>query len=949
MRDLLRRRLGIVIAVVLVVVLLSANRIATFLTDLWWYDALGYRGVFTGVLGAQVVLGLVFGVFLAVVVAANLQIARRLRPTIIPSTPQQAIVERYRQMADPYLPWLIGGLALLFGLTAGAAVSQQWESFLLWRNGGEFGVADPQFSRDVGFYVFDLPWVRFVQNWLFTSLILVGLLTAGAHYLLGGIRPEAPGDKVTRPVKVHLSVLLAIILAVRGWGYWLDRYMLNFSPRGQVTGASYTDVNAELPALYLLLVVTGVAIVLVLISIRRSGWLLPGAAIGLLVLASIVLSGAYPAVIQRVRVDPQELERESEFIDRNLEATRAAWGLEDIDFGLFQVTDDITEADLEEEQVTLANIRLWDPRVLETTYAELQALRPYYAFNDVDVDRYGLDGELRQVMLSARELDQSGLPEQAQTWQNQRLTFTHGFGAVASQINTTNPEGQPIFLARDIPPRGNPALVPAGESGIYFGERDEPSYSIVDTEQPELDYETSEGAEQVTTVYAGEGGVPLGNRLRRLAFSIRFADPNFVLSGLLNDDSKVIYHRGVRARVERVAPYLLFDNDPYPVILNERLAWIQDAYTHSDMYPYSERVDGFLGHQVNYLRNSVKAVVDAYDGTVTLYVVDENDPVVEAWRRTFPAPYADVEDAPSELAAHFRYPEDLFTIQARVYQTYHIPTTEAFYSKADAWDIPNDPSQIANQAAGQNQAAPLLRPYYLLMRLPGEADEEFVLIQPYLARNKPNMIAWLAGRSDPGHLGDLFAVQFPSSQTILGPQQAQARIEQDDRIAEYITLRDQAGSEVIRGNLLVIPIGSSILYVEPLFLESPQARIPQLERVVLVMGERVVFERTLQEALETLVTAPSPEEGEEEEEGEDLIELQERIAQAFQAAQDALEAGDLGGFQTQFERASELYNRLLERQGLAPEPEPTAGETPGTEPTTDATEPAPEATATASS
>ena len=938
MRDFLRRRLLAVIVVVVALLLLSGTQLATTLTDWWWYRAAGAAEVFTGVIGTRVLLGVVATVGLALLIAVNLQIARRLRPLVVPSTPQQAIIETYRAKADPFLPWLIAAVALVFGLSSGVAASTQWQPFLLWRNGGAFGTTDPTFQKDIGFYVFDLPVLQFVQGWLFTSLVLVLLLTAGAHLLLGGIRPDAPRDKVIPSVKAHLSVLLALVLAARAWGYWLDRYELNFSPRGTVTGASYTDVNAELPALYLLLAVSAVAIVLTLVNLRRRGFLLPGAAIALLVLASILLQGVYPAAVQRLQVDPQELAREREYIDFNLQATRAAYGLQDANLQPFNVTNDLTREQIDDNEVTIDNVRLWDPAVLETTYSELQELRTYYAFADVDVDRYTIDGQLRQVMLSVRELQQTTLPEGAQTWQNLALTYTHGLGVVASQVNVADSEGQPVFLASNIPTEGIDELVPE-QGDIYFGETDTPDYSIVDTEQAELDYERSGTSEQVTTRYDGEGGVVLGNRLSRIAYALRFGDPNIVLSSLPTDDSRILYHRDIVDRVAKVAPYLQLDSDPYPVVEDGRVLWVVDAYTSSANYPYSER-RGFetatSTRVVNYVRNSVKATVDAYDGTVTLYEIGE-DPIRDAWRDAFPSRWADLSEAPEGLRDNFRYPQDLFTLQASLYATYHIPGAAAFYSRADAWEIPRDAAALQNNENLVEEQAPL-EPYYLLMRLPGEQEEEFVLIQPYLALERPNMIAWLAGRSDPEHYGDLFAVQFPSNQTILGPQQVQARIEQNDVIAEYITLRDQAGSDVIRGNMLVIPIEQSILYVQPLFLESPQAQIPQLERVVLVMGDRVVMQRTLEQAIQALlgedvegVAAPDPlvppEVGEDG--GEDRVteaQLVQRALDAFEAADEALGAGELGEYQRQIDLAQVALEQLAELRGVeVPEAAPTDG------------------------
>ncbi|HEX2028519.1 MAG TPA: UPF0182 family protein, partial [Nitriliruptorales bacterium] len=936
MGDLLRRRLGVVLAVVVVLVLLSATRLSGFLTDLWWYQALGYRDVYVDVLTTQIGVGVVFGAALAALIGISLVVARRLRPVILPATAREAVIERYRQLLDPYVPWLIVGISLLFALSAGTAVAAQWERYLLWRHGGEFGMDDPQFGRDVGFYTFDLPWYDFVQGWLFTSLLLALAVTAGAHYLLGAIRPEAPRNRVTPQAKAHLSVLLALALGARAWGYWLDRFQLNFSPRGTVTGASYTDVNAELPALNLLLVVSAFAIVLVLVNIRRRGWLLPGAAIGLLVLASVLLQGIYPAAIQRLRVDPQELPREEQFIDRNLAMTRLAYGLDEVGSMRFPVDDDLGPEDVEEHAVTLNNVRLWSPEVLLRNYKQLQAIRQYYDFVDVDVDRYEVDGQVRQVMLSVRELSLQELDETAQTWQNLRLLYTHGHGMVSSQVNLADAEGQPVFLSKDIPPRGAaPPLVPETVPGIYFGEK-HTEYSIVGGEMQELDFEASDTGEQQTTRYDGQGGVRIGGALRRLAFAVRFADPNLVLSGLIEPRSQIIFHRQVRERVQMVAPFLMLDDDPYAVVLDGRVKWIQDAYTVSADFPYSQRNLFETEHErrvVNYVRNSVKAVVDAYDGTVQLFVVDPDDPIVQAWRSAFPGPFADVSEAPEGMQAHFRYPEDMFDLQARVYRTYHIPGTAAFYSKADAWEMPPDPAAIANDPQNVEARSRLLDPYYLLMRLPDQETEEFVLIQPYLARNKPNMIAWLAGRSDPGTYGQLFAVQFPSDQTILGPAQAHARIEQDPTISEYITLRDRAGSQVIRGDLLVIPVERSILYVEPLFLQNPQTQIPELAKVAMVLGDQVVMEDTLDEALASLIgAAPKeavvegvPTDGGEpgDEEPEVTVEaLIQRALERFAAADAALRDGDLAAYQRNLAEARRVLEQIAQESDV-----PLPGET----------------------
>ncbi len=945
MGDLVRRRLGTVVVLGLLLVLFSANRIAVLVTDFWWFDARGFRQVFTTVLSPRVVLALVFGAILALLIAANLFIARKLRPFYVPSSPQQAQIQRYREMADPSLPWLIAAIAVVFGATSGLAVSASWETWLLFRDGGTVGIADPQFGVDLGFYLFSLPFWSLLQTWLFTSLVLTGMLTAGAHYLLGGIRPEAEDEKILPAVKGHLAVLLALILAVRAWGYWLDRYELLYSERGTVTGAAFTDVNAELPALYLLIGGSVIAIGLVLASIRRSGFLLPGAAVGLLVVASIILQGAYPAVIQRVQVDPQELAREQEFIQRNLDATRAAYGLDEVDRVPFSIANDLDLDDVVDNDITFLNVRLWDPNVLETTYQQLQSLRPYYEFNSVATDRYEIDGEMRQVMLATRELSQ--LPETSDNWQNRHITFTHGFGVVASQVNTANPEGQPVFIASNIPVAGTEAVVPSEQSSIYFGEFANPPFNLVRTDEDELNFEDPETQEQVLTEYDGNAGVAINSIGRRLAFALRFNDYNLILTNLLRDDSAIIYNRQITQRVREVAPFLELDSNPYPVVENGRVRWVIDAYTTSNRYPYSQRQTLSTGTgnlPVNYVRNSVKVTVDAFDGDVTLYRVEDDDPILDAWENIFPGLITPASEA-GDIAKNFRYPQDLFALQSDIYTAYHIPEATAFFNRADEFDLPNDPALAANQASGSGPAATAdlaaggqrLEPYYLLMKLPGEETEEFVLIQPYLARNRPNMVSWLAGRSDGENLNTLSQVRFPSDQQVLGPAQAQARIEQDDDISAYITLRSREGSDVIRGNLQVLPVADSIIYVQPLFLENPQAQIPELARVALVMGERTAFDRTLAGALSQIIGVPVPDQIADEEsvdvdqvddgvvddddaEPADPAQGSQRLLrdalEAFSRADQALRDGNLAAYQSAVRDAQRLIEQAADAAGV---------------------------------
>ena len=985
--EQLRRRWWLVLAIAVVVLLLFAQRLATFYTEVLWFDSVGFSSVFWTLLTTQVGLGVIAGLVMAALLAGNLLLARKLAPPYrIPSAQEEGI-ERYRQAVEPFARSLVLVVALAIGVLSGISVAPEWETVLLWLNGAEFGQVDPQFGLDLGYFAFTLPMLTAVNSWLFTALLITILLTAVAHYLFGGIRPQAPGQKLSPQVNVHLSILLAVLVAVRAWGFWLDRYMLSYSQRGTVTGLSYTDVNAQLPAYLLLTIIAAVCVVLFLLNIRFQGWLLPASGVAILAVAFVVLSAIYPTVIQRLQVDPQELDREEEFIDRNLEHTRLGFGLQETTFEPFPALESLSPEAVADNAATFEAIRLWDPATLLNTYAQLQELRPYYDFYDVDVDRYRFENDrLQQVMISVREINESNLEEGARTWENQRLVYTHGFGLVSSAVSTKRSDGQPVFFARDIPPEGVDKLE-VENPRIYFGERS-PEYSIVNTERLELDF-PREGENPERYEYTGEDGVGVGSPMRRLAFALRFAEPNIVLSSFIESDSRILFNREIRDRLERVAPFLDFDHDAYPVAVDDRVKWIVDAYTTTDMLPYSERVDlgaltlaeqreleafqqpdgtlalrevtrqlpGIEG-RANYIRNSVKAVIDAYDGTIDLYVAEEDDPVIQTWRNAFPDKFHDYDEAGEDLHNHFRYPEDIFRVQSALFQTYHIEEPQEFYTKEDAYRIPNDAAFFQNQQeqdTEQRESRPM-RPYYLLMRLPGEDQEEFALIQPYTPVERNNLIAWLAGRSDPENYGELKAYQMPPTRTVFGPEQVQARIDQDSEVAEQITLWNQSGSRVIYGNLLVIPIDDALLYAQPLFLRAEQSDLPNLEKVVLVLGDDVVLEETLTEGLLALfgdaapaialpegaeedvaditdeddIAGMAPEEDADEPEeapdeadepaeapevGDAFLERLEDASQAFEDAEEALSNGDLGEYQTKNSEASQLILEALQMMG----------------------------------
>lgn len=931
-RRLLVGTVGVVLGVLLLFGLTSG-----FYIDLLWFREVGFEDAFWTMLRTKLGLGLAFGLAFFAILYVNLVFVRRLTPAYRVLTPEQEMLERYRLALEPYLSWLIPAIAGVLALFVAIGAATKWQTFLLWRNGSglSFGVKDPQFGRDVAYYVFAQPWLTFVQGWLFASLVGVTLLTGIGHYLWGNIRPQGPGEKVTPQVKAHLSVLIGLVVFVKAWGYWLERFDLLVSPRGVVTGASYTDVNAQLPALTLLLFIAIGCGVLFLVNIRNRGWALPILGIGLLALASIVVGTIYPAVIQRFRVDPQEFQLEVPYIARNIESTRRAFGLDGVTLTSRDVALTVRPEEIAQNEITIANVRLWRPEVLRDTLKALQRIRQYYEFNDVDVDRYTIAGERRVVMVAAREVSQDGIPAGGGTWQNRHLVYTHGYGAVATQVNTATPEGAPVFTLRDIPPLGEPALA-EGQPRVYFGEAEDVPFVIVNSGTEELDFEGATTSPE----YTGRGGIEVGSLVRRAMFALRYRDPNLLISSLIDDDSRILIHRDIGVRVPKVAPFLTYDGDPYVAIVDERIVWIWDAYTMSDRYPYSQEADlgvatgDLLAGEANYIRNSVKVVVDAYDGTMTYYVADEADPIIRAWQGAFPGMFTPIDRAPAVLLEHFRYPENLFQVQAAQYANYHLTPDEAqiFYRKQEFWAVPKDPT-IGDDSA--------LRPYYLLMRLPGETEEEFVLVLPFTPTERQNMVAWMAAKSDPDGYGEIVAYEFPLGRNIDGPTQAFARINQDPEFSAQRSLLGQEGSLIRFGDLLVIPIGESVLYVQPMYIESDQPNaIPELKRVIVVNGESVGVGETFAEALSAALGAEIPEpDGEGEPSGtvsQRVAALVDEALEHFAAADEALQEGDLARYQAEIEAAREAIeraNELASRKGEEPPVEPTPEATPSPEET----------------
>ena len=923
-------------AVVVLVTVLSA--LSGFYIDLLWFREIRFSSVFWTVFWTKVFLGVVFGAIFFVLLAVNLAIVRKTTPRFRPFTPDQEVIERYRMAIEPYAVWIIVALSAVIALFVGIAAAARWETFLLWRSSG--GVAfgadflDPVFGRDTAFYVFTLPFQKFVQGWLFSALVGVTVISAVAHYVTGGIRPQAPGEKVTPQVRAHLSVLLGLIVLVKAWGYYLGRFDVLYSPRGTVTGASYTDIHAHLPALTLLAYIAVACGVLFLVNIRFRGWILPGLGVGLLALTSIVAGAIVPAFVQKFQVDPQEFQREQQYIERNIRFTRQAFGLDQIDLRRTSVGLEVTEEEMEANEPTIANIRLWDPAIIRTTYENLQRIQPYYVFHDVDVDRYMIDGQPRVVMISAREVAQNQIPGGGNTWQNRHLYYTHGYGAVASPVNVVTPEGLPVFVLRDIPPPATAGIELDPQTGaqIYYGELSRVPYVVVGAKSNELNYPASGSeAEDIETRYRGEGGISIGSLFRRMVFAYRYRDINLLISDLIDGNSRILINRRIQDRVRNAAPFLKYDADPYTAIVGGRLVYIWDAYTTTALYPYSQQVDlaaatGAIPDsptgRVNYIRNSVKVVMDAYDGTLTFHVVDPRDPLVQVWQRAFPELLSS-EPVPEEVRAHFRYPENLLQVQAHQYANYHVTDPRAFYGKNNFWAIPRDPS------VGQDTS---LRPYYVLLKLPGETDEAFVLLIPFTPFDRPNMIGYLAARSDPEGYGEIVAFEFPTGNPPDGPQQVFARVNQDPDFARERTLLGQTGSRVRFGNLFIVPIEDSFLYVQPVFVQSAEGAIPELKRVVVVNGGAVSVGASLEEALAlSLGEQPPPSEpddGEEPPVGGTVAGLLADAVRHFQAAEEALREGDLATYQREIEAAQALIEEANELAGeVAPAPTPSPSPT----------------------
>lgn len=822
----------LILAASLIAILVILAVLSRFFVDLLWFDTLGFRAVFTTVWLTMIVVFAVVTVCSSAIlwingfIAASSAASGGGRGFRVVGRNSQGLPEVIEFSLDK-IPWrlIIPAVALLVGLFIGFAQTGDWDAILKWLYASPFGKLDPLFGKDLGFYVFSLPVYELFRDWGTTIIFWSAVLALSIYWLRGGIIYQPPGFPSLSPMAIrHLSALLVLYFLVKAGGTLLDRYDLLTSNNGVVFGAAYTDVHLRLPLLMALAGTSLLAAALCAFNIWSANIRLPILAVALVFAVSLIQT-VVPGLFQSYWVKPDELKLESRYIASNIELTRYGFALDHITSAPFPAKGKLTPERIAANAVTIQNIRWWDPRPLLDTYRQLQELRLYYDFHDIDVDRYVIDGSYRQVTLSARELNQSKLPADAQTWINQRFKYTHGNGIAMNPVNRFDEEGLPVFYVKDIPPVTPPELR-IERPEIYFGET-AGNYVVVGGDTKEFDY--AKGQENVYNVYQGRDGVSLRSLWTRALFAWYFGDIKLLISENVTSTSRILFRRLIQDRIQRIAPFLLLDHDPYLVVNDGRLIWLQDAYTVSDALPYSQRS---RANGINYIRNAVKIAVDAYDGNPVFYVADPADPVVQTYQRIFPSLFQPMDSMPASLRSHIRYPEDLFILQANVYGTYHMKDPEVFYNKEDLWSLPKESHK------GQTT---VMQPYYTIMRLPGEPREEFILMLPMVPNNRDNMIAWLAARCDGANYGKVIEFAFSKEKLIYGPAQIEARIDQDTTISQQLSLWNQIGSRVIRGNLLVIPIDDALLYVEPLYLSAESRQLPELKRLIASTGDRVVM------------------------------------------------------------------------------------------------------------
>lgn len=830
--------------------IIAFTSLVGFAADYWWFEETGFTQILLRSLTAQALTGLAAGLITAIFLITNFLWANHSKIEWIGILPA-SLTGQPISVTNKFIARIIVLLSLIIGLFTGIIGAASWETALKYISAVPFGVSDPIFNTDLGFYIFTLPFYSLVSG-LAKFVITITLIgTAGIYILRGKLHFRRLLGMFTNSNKsddkrlfdsmsgFHIGILFFLLFAISAIDTYLARYDLLYSQTGPVLGASYTDVNIMIPILNTLAIVYLIAAATAFL-LSVSGRIFPFLATLVLLAVVNFASLLVPEIVQRFIVAPNELSRETPYIKNNIQATREAYNLDTIEESEIQSDKPLTASDIEENNLTIKNVRLWDRDPLLSTFSQIQEIRTYYEFISVDNDRYNIDGEIRQIMLSPRELSADSLPNK--NWINEHLTFTHGFGMTAGPVNQVTPEGLPVLFVKNIPPVAEKKELAVSQPRIYFGEIAN-DYIVVNTNSREFDY--PKGEENVYTKYDGSGGVRIDSFWKKLMLSLNFNSMKLFLSGDITDQSRIMYNRNIKERVAKVAPFLTYDRDPYSVIADGKIYWILDAYTLTDRYPYSQRVD-FANNNANYIRNSVKAVVDAYNGKVSLYIADSNDPIVKTYAKMFPGAFQSMDKLPEKLKNHLRYPEDIFSAQSAVYTIYHMTEAQNFYNKEDQWEIPAIAGEEV-QADGTQTSA--MSPRHLIMKLPNGSEEEFILMLPFTPRAKDNLAAWMVARNDGENYGKLGIYKFPKDKLVFGPKQIMSRISQDAEISRQISLWDQRGSQVIQGQLLVIPIENSLIYVRPLYLKAETGKIPELKRVIVAYENKIAMEETLEEGL----------------------------------------------------------------------------------------------------
>ena len=888
-----------------------------FYVDWLWFQSVGFTGVWSTVLTTKVALFVIAGLLTSFIISLNVYVAFRRRPFYVPTSVEADNLERYRATIDPIRKLAFAGIALVLFYFGGTSATNLWTSWLLFRNSTEFGIQDPQFGLDVSFFAFRLPFYQTLIGWAISTLILATLASAAVHYLYGGIRPQVPQERTTVAARVQLSVLLGLIVLLKAVAYWFDRYALALKESRLITGLTYTDVNATLPAKSILAAIAVICSLLFFANILRKSWLLPAAGTALMVAASVLIAGVYPGLIQQFQVKPSESSKEAPYIQRNIDATRDAYGIAGVEMKDYQATVSTNSGQLANDAATIANIRLMDPNVLSATFRQLQQIKPYYSFPEsLDIDRYTVNGVQRDAVVAVRELNIEGNP--SRNWINDHLVYTHGFGFVSAFGNTVDSDGKPNFLVGDLPPTDGLGKF---QPRIYFGEN-VPDYSIIGgpkTDTPvEFDYPDDASANgQKNYTYTGKGGVPMGGLFKKLLFAIQYQEQRIVLSSLINSESKILYNRSPRDRVAKVAPWLTLDGDPYPAIVDGKIKWIIDGYTTSSGYPYSQTtglgaatadaltansgaVTAQRNQNINYIRNSVKATVDAYDGTVVLYQWDEKDPVLKTWMKAFPNTVTPKSEMSKELLEHIRYPEDMFRVQRDVLSSYHVQTAPAFYGGQDFWRVPRDPSTFGANAGSQP-------PYYMTLEMPGSDKPTFTLTTPFVPRGgRENLSAFAVVDSNNGpNYGKITVLQLPRSTNVAGPSQVASNFEAKPEVANSLSLLRQGGADVVLGNLLTLPVGGGLLYVQPVYVRatSNTAAYPLLQKVLVSFGDVIGFDNSLKGALDQVFggnsgtsSSGTPVTSTTDNASDDLKSALQNARQALADGNAALAKGDFAAY-----------------------------------------------------